>query len=559
MKKVLKETASAGSTGGGAIATVPHRLGDDMRRRESLKGFLLRFYKGLSNKTNMKTVKPYFTGIKEAYDLSDVVSQLKGLENSDVKDDNTVTYGVEDDNGNIMKISVKRDQAKDFEYRLASDMADAKDSHMSGTTSKVSLAELLYDLKDEFNIVDVEFPKIPKDVIYNADKATKAPPDGVAPSGNEGDEMDDMNPDQNLEGQGDQGGEGFDENGAPLQGEGEEGEKDLEQGESDFDEEGEEPEGDDESVEDFGQEASTEGSPESILQQVMDMLKAQAEAETAKANAAAEESRAKQAEYSYKSAQATVAHEAEFAQMEADADEQKQKQKDAKRLADLAKSKVQKASAFRESRSILGQVINEMEEDPNVIPLFVDDWAVYGKDASGKWYYTICEMWPEWADFKKQPEDMSSREFASTIAQIFKRRGHFSTSWRPVYPQHVDEIEQSYKEQVAQHSPKLIKESILNELDDMDNEQSINRAKQDLRMKWKIMPGDTPETVAYKQRMYQDGMQELATQSKSIKTRNMYNMQQKQLQAKAQAQLQNQNPSQTNQAQPNANPSMNGM
>lgn len=463
----INETASGGSTGGGAIAVVPQRLGD-MRKRQSLKGFLSRFHKSVNQSFKMKPVTPYFSGIKEAYiineayDLSDVVSQLKGLENADVKHENTVTYGVEDDNGNIMKISVKKDQAKDFEYRLATDMSQAKDDSLSGKTAKTSLAELLYNLKDEFNIVDVEFPKIPKDVIYNADKATKAPAGSQQMNG-ETDEVDDMNPDQGMEGDegmegGDMDGGGFDENGEPLQG-GQGGEG-MEGEEGEMGDDLEAPEGDDESVEDYGEES--EGStPEGILNAVMSMLKSQADAEKAKADAAAEESRARQAEYAYKTAQSTVAHEEEFAQMEVEADRQKQKEKDAKRLADLAKAKVQKASSFRESTSILGQIIQEMS---------------------------------------------------------------------------------------------------LNELDDMDNEQSINRAKNDLRMKWKIIPGDDNDTIAYKRLQYQDGMQQLSVQLKAIQSRNQYNMQmkKKQMQLQAQQQNQNQNQNGNNQMQSgNASPGMN--
>ena len=460
----LNETASAGSTGAGSIAVVQSRLGD-MRKRESLKSFLTRFYKKLDNRMHLHTIAPQFGTIKEAYDLSDVVSQLKGLENSDVKHENTVTYGVEDDNGNIMKISVKKDQAKDFEYRLATEMDQAKNDNLSGKTGKTSLAELLYNLKDEFNIVDVEFPKIPKDVIYNADKATKAPAGNAGAQMGENDDVDDMNPDQGMEGdqdlEGGEGGEGFDENGEPLTaggqgGEGLEGGEEGKMGEEDL----EAPEGDDESVEDFGEE-NAGSSPESILNAVMQMLKSQADAEKAKADAAAEESRARQAEYAYKTAQSTVAHEEEFAQMEVEADQQKQKEKDAKRLADLAKAKVQKASSFREGTSILGQVIQEMT---------------------------------------------------------------------------------------------------LNELDDgMDTEQSVNRAKNDLRMKYRPMPGDMPETIAYKKQALQAGMLELDDKLKGIRIRNQYLMKQKQLQAKLQAQQaqpQNGNQPQTDVA---PNQSMNGM
>lgn len=415
-KKTIKETAAAGSTGGGAIGVVATRMGD-MQRRQSLKDFLIKFSNNIKNKMVMKPVQ--LSPIREFYDLSDVVSRLKGIEGADEKKADVVVYGVEDDEGNIMKISVKKDQAKDFEYRLARDMADAKDTKMSGAKSNVSLAELLYDLKDEFNIVDVEFPTIPKDVIYNADKATYGP-DSTEIQGNDevGDDvgMDNMEMDADMEG-------GMDMEGGDLEG-GDmdmEGGEDLEMSDEEMDmegEDGEELEMDDESVEDFAEEPEA-ATPESLLQSVMDMLKADAEAKKAQADAEAEKARAQQAEYAYKSSQATVAQQEEYAQMELDMEQQKQKEKEAKKLADLAKHRVQKTAVMRESApSILEQVIME--------------------------------------------------------------------------------------------------------IDQFDTVQSINRARREAQMKFRIAPQDTPEDAQYKQRMLAQSMRELDARLKAVKTRDAF-------------------------------------
>lgn len=357
----VKEDAAGGSVGAGSIAVAPLCLGD-MRKRGSLKQFLMGFYKNVKNKMQLKPIT--LAPIKEYYDLSDVVSRLKGVENSNVEQDNTVIYGVEDDNGNIMKITVKKDQAKDFEYRLSREMADAKENSLSGAM-KVSLAELLYSLKDEFNIVDVEFPKIPKDVIYNANKATHGPDSSQLPEDDNVQDdtidMNDQNTDMNPENAESlvSGDNVNPEEGGMEGGEDETGEQGEDNGEQveDNGEEGIEP--DDESVENFEEEPEP-ASPESLLQSVMDMLKKDAEARTAQANAAAEEARAKQAEYSYKASQATVAHEEEVARMEMEMDDQKKKEKEAKKLADIAKHRVTKAAMMRES--LLQQVINEIED-----------------------------------------------------------------------------------------------------------------------------------------------------------------------------------------------------
>lgn len=414
MKKtrVIKETASGGSVGAGAIGASPSRLGD-MRKRGSLKGYLLNFYKKTQNKLVLKPV--HMPVIKEYYDLSDVVSRLKGVESFDVKQENTVTFGVEDDEGNVMKVSVKKDQAKDFEYRLARDLADTKENNMSGA-KKMSLAELLYTLKGEFDIVDAEFPKIPKDVIYNADKATKASDTMGMEENDDVDDPMDMNqgPDAGQDDTGGLGGTGDDMN---LDDTGETNPNDedndgLDDSAEEGGDEGSEEEGDDASVEDF-QEDDQPATPESLLQSVMDMLKKDAEARTAEAQAAAEESRARQAEYAYKSSQATVAHEEEYAQMEADMESQKQKEKQAKKLANLAKHRVRQTSTMTES--VLDQVILEIDDFDTVQSLMKSK-----RDLQQK-YRIMPTDTPDAAAYKKAMLVASMKELDDRMKQVRTR------------------------------------------------------------------------------------------------------------------------------------------
>ena len=409
-KKSIKETAAGGSTGGGAIAVSAGRLGTT-RKRDSLKDFLLKWQNGVKNKMVMK---PVIMGspIKEFYDLSDVVSRLKGIEGMDQQKNDVVTYGVEDDEGNVMKVSVRKDQAKDFEYRLARDMSDAKDDKMSGAKKNLSLAELLYNLKDEFNIVDVEFPSIPKDVVYNADKATYGPDTSEVGENDVVDDFGDdesMNLEGDMEGESDFGGEGLDD-GEEFSDE----EMDIE------DEDGEDVELDDESVEEFSEEEAS-ATPESILQSVMDMLKADAEAKKAQADAAAEEARAKQAEFAYKSSQATVSAQEEFARMELEMDQQKQKEKEAKKLADLAKHRVQKTSMMRESTvpSILEQIILELDDFDTVQSVNRSKIALRQK------YKVLPTDAPEVAQYKQQMLQQSMRELDTRLRAV-KIRDRFN-------------------------------------------------------------------------------------------------------------------------------------
>jgi hypothetical protein len=100
---------------------------------------------------------------------------------------------------------------------------------------------------------------------------------------------------------------------------------------------------DDESVEDFAEESGTT-SPETLLQNVLNMLTAQANASIAQANAEAEKARALQAEYTAKATEAGVSQQEELMRMELAKEEGKRKEKEAKRLADLARFRVSAAA-----------------------------------------------------------------------------------------------------------------------------------------------------------------------------------------------------------------------
>lgn len=387
-KEKLNETAGGGAVGAGGVAVRTDGPGINGKQRRRLQDYLQRFNKRVVNRYRYHEVPstPFPIRVNEAFDLQDVLSRLRGIEGKSAEPRDNVTYGVEDDEGNIMKVTVRKDQAAEFEAVLAHELADIEAYSVTGTQGKdVSMAELLYNLKDKFDIVDVEFPKIPTDVVYNADKATVQPAselpandqvddsmtngdatagddlglDGAAPGGEDefgpiasGNEPIDLN---DVEGVDDLGGEG-----GQLAG-GEEG-GDLENPL--------EPEGDGEGVEDFVEPPADEGS---ILDKVLDMLKAQAEAQTAQAQAEAEKYRADQAEYSARAANATIAQEEELARMEAEAEKQKERQKDAKRLADIAKFRVSQASGLREgdegeTPAMISRLIAQLPQKWEVFP-----------------------------------------------------------------------------------------------------------------------------------------------------------------------------------------------
>ena len=328
MKKKIKETASAGSISSSSIAnSYGGSRSDDST--ESMTQFFAKYLKKTKGNTFQYKVidmKPFKFGKINESDatLNSIFSNLKNSEKQSYEKQKTVTYGVEDDNGNLMKITIPRDQSEDFEVRLSKELAEIEDFKSSGHKGKnISMAELLYDLKDDYEILDVEFPTIPSDVVYNAEMASEDVGDDMGDD--MGDEFDnDMGDD--MEGMGDDMGE-------------------L----------------DDESVEDFEEDevGNDEGS---MLSSIMDMLKKQADAEKAKADAEAEKARAKQAEYSAASARMEMEKQEDVVRIESEMDEQKQKEKEAKKMAEIAKHKYSQSKSFNEGFNFSEMMIDVIVE-----------------------------------------------------------------------------------------------------------------------------------------------------------------------------------------------------
>lgn len=411
-KQKLNETAGGGSTGAGGVAVRTDGPGISGKQRRSLQDYLRKFQKRVVNRYKFAPVTPFPIRLGEAFDLQDVLSRLRGIEGKSVEPRDNVTYGVEDDEGNIMKVTVRKDQAAEFEAVLAHELADIEAFSVTGQQGKdVSMAELLYNLKDKFDIIDVEFPNIPTDVIYNADKATVQPSSQMPANDQVTDDQTNLGGDLDAPGMNDDdlgpvasgrkkldlndiSGEGIDDlEGDAMNGEGELG-----------DELALEPEGDAEGVEGFEEPPADEGS---ILDRVLDMLKAQAEAETAKANAEAEKYRADQAEYSARAAQATVAQQEELARMEADMEKQKAQEKQAKKLADIAKYRVQQTSRFGMNESDSGETVALVRKLMAALP---QKWEVFPNDDMATRAYKNQQQANEMRELQARMRSARARE-----------------------------------------------------------------------------------------------------------------------------------------------------
>jgi hypothetical protein len=291
--KKLQEDAAGGAVGGGAVASSATPLFATMVRRSYMPKISV-----LGNVVKPKRAKKKRTiGVTEAFhDASSVMSQLKSLETkADAHEEQLTTFGLEDEHGNVVKVSVPHEEAGDFEKALRSKIRDDDDT-------AVEIAEVLFDLKNDFTIVDIEWA----DVVEDEEPIVDPNAPEEQPVDSEGDVPVDEVP----------------------------------------------PEPDTESV-------------TSLLVQVIDMMRADAEARAADAEARKAEAKAKEADAVSTQAAAKVRQEEQILDMEAHEKEQRELNKEAKRLAKLAKWK-HDTSAAADETEMDDYVPNYSKVSPNV-------------------------------------------------------------------------------------------------------------------------------------------------------------------------------------------------
>lgn len=231
------------------------------------------------------------TSGSDTFDTASVIAKLKGLENKDKKDRrNLVSFGLEDDNGGLVRVSVSDEQAEDFEKALQAFLADQE----RDVDNVPEIAEVLFKLKDRFDIVDVQWPKVQED--EEEDVSVEGGEDGQDPDAAGVD----------LGGDDPAAAGGAD---AGLPG-------------------------------DTGAGAS-DGQVKDLLVQVIDMMKADAEARKAEARAKEAEAKAKEADTIVKTTRSRVKQEEQLLDMDAHQKARKEEEKEAKRLAQLAKWKAE--------------------------------------------------------------------------------------------------------------------------------------------------------------------------------------------------------------------------
>lgn len=259
--------------------------------------------------SNLKGQNPEST-----FDPADVMSKLRDAEKQTDTDEDTVPFGMEDEDGNVIKVYVRADQADEFETALGSMLAgEDEEGDDDDEIDAMEIAEVLFKLKDKFDIVDVEWPEIEGDEEEEQQMAPGA--EGGMPG---------------------EGGEGMPGEGGEMGGPGGEMDMDAEGGEGMEDLEGEGGEGE--------MDMDAEGGAESTLQQVIDMMKKDAEARAAEAEARAAEARAKEAEANATAAASKVSQEEQVLDAEAYEKDKKSEKDEVENLSKIARMKHDQAT-----------------------------------------------------------------------------------------------------------------------------------------------------------------------------------------------------------------------
>ncbi len=307
LTQMVQEMAAGGSTGAHAIATTPGSLfgggivnGDRARKRinQGKKRKMMR--RRLVQLTDGYVILENIGAHSNSTNFSstDVISKLDAQEKKSNAGDDTTAFGMEDENGNLIKVYVRTDSAGDFEKALAAMLA-GEDSDEDNINSTKEIAEVLFKLKDKFEIIDVVWPEITGDEEEEQEMQ--------ASDNDEGQENQDSDNDEGQENQ------------------------DSEEAVDDLDNTTEPDQSTNPNQNDDG--------AKSALEQVIDMMKSEAEAKQAEANARKAEANAREADAVARASQSKVSQEEQIIDMEDYYKEKSTQDKEAKQLAKLAQFK----------------------------------------------------------------------------------------------------------------------------------------------------------------------------------------------------------------------------
>lgn len=246
------------------------------------------------------------TSTNENFNLSDALSKINNVaKQSQATKTNSVQFGLQDDKDNIIRVFVDAEHAEEFESALQ--------HHLEVDMKKIEIAELLFSLKDEFNILNVVWPTVVDDAVEEEETSKNGEMQNQDTDMNDETDLDSINPDDQ---------QSSDEN----RGVGEEkGTHDV--GEDDI------------PVADLPQQDAFSGADDqkTTINSILAMLSSDAEAKKADADARAAEARAREAESMARAAEAKIKSEEQILDMEAYNKTQTAEKTETRKLAKLAK------------------------------------------------------------------------------------------------------------------------------------------------------------------------------------------------------------------------------
>lgn len=290
-----------------------------------------------------------------AQGTQDVASLVKSAKAANVNKQDTRGFALENEDGSLVKIYVKSDQAEEFEAALSKALYDAEEDG-------VEVPEMLFNLRQQFDIVDVEWGEksIPEDEEEDI-KLDKSDDNDNTDDADE--ENDDDTSEDNLD----------DETDMDA--------LDADAGMSD----------DDVGTDDLSsiggdQPNSAQEDLLGAITKVMDMLKSKAEAEKAEANAKKAEAEVKMAQEANKAASLRAAQEEEVLDME---DHNKRKDEE-KKMSDTRDKLIKYRHDVKNKNSgdsQIGESMDHTKKYPEATPeeeelLHAQDWK--DKDAERK-------------------------------------------------------------------------------------------------------------------------------------------------------------------------------
>jgi hypothetical protein len=326
-KESLSEDAAAGSVGATSVAGVRGVLFTGIReitqKRKKVAGVPVVKFKNPEVDLNFRTrsigegrttfrdflIKE--SGVPDAeFDTADIISKLSQNAKivGDLDGDDVAVFGMEGDDGSVTKVYVQKQQAKDFEIALGEILKDNPEANQE------EIAGILFDLKDRFKIIDVKWPTIQEDEEQQVDSSADLTPNNQSapsteedPFGGDAGVLPNVNNDT-----------------TPAAGSG-----------------------------------TSDSNTNDMITQILDMLRADAEARKADADAKTADAHAREAESTAKITTIKMQGEEEVLDAEAYFREKKEEKKEAERLKMLAR--------FRQENKMSQQDTDEQDPAPSEV------------------------------------------------------------------------------------------------------------------------------------------------------------------------------------------------